>query len=382
MDHESDSTILAGQVYPWCANLAAENLRRNLVRGGVGDDTIALLSQDDQTMQESNGTATPSGAETITEDGGASLRTTTPRPQSTYVAQSNAATYGQLNGRENGAGHHHSHSAGAGAGNSWADASGDAEDDVSYGDASPASGVVGANYTKPQPNRPQFDRESTRTVLLMNLPEGTTHADITNAVRGGMLLDVFLRTNERSAAVSFLYAAEARGFFDHVRKHDLYIKNKRIEIKWSDRQFTLPGHVASHIGKGASRNLVVHRYDGRHTEESVREDLDHIHNLVVVGVEFSNGSCHIKLNSVHNALYAKNCMMSRLKYKGTKIEWDVDECAQPYAPVAPKPRREVSQPKKAPAAANRFQLLNIDSDDDEDEITSTFQAKKSVGITA
>jgi hypothetical protein len=71
------------------------------------------------------------------------------------------------------------------------------------------------------------------------------------------------------------------------------------------------------------------------------------------------------------------------KYKGTKIEWDVDECAQPYAPVAPKPRREVSQPKKVPVAANRFQLLNIDDDDDdEDEITSTFQSKKSIGIAA
>lgn len=70
------------------------------------------------------------------------------------------------------------------------------------------------------------------------------------------------------------------------------------------------------------------------------------------------------------------------KYKGTKIDWDVDECAQPYAPLLPKPRREVSQPKKvSTAAANRFQLLNID-DDDDDEIASTFQSKKSVGITA
>jgi hypothetical protein len=192
---------------------------------------------------------------------------------------------------------------------------------------------------------------------------------------------VFLRTNERSAAVSFLHAADARKFFDHVRKQDMYIKNKRIEIKWSDRQFTLPGHVAGHIGKGASRNLVVHRYDGRHTEDNIREDLEHIHNLVVVGIEFLNGSCHIKLNSVHNAIYAKTCMMSRLKYKGTKIDWDLDECAQPYAPVAPRPKREVPPPKKAPAAANRFQLLNLD-DDDDDEVKSTFQAKKSIGITA
>jgi hypothetical protein len=58
--------------------------------------------------------------------------------------------------------------------------------------------------------------------------------------------------------------------------------------------------------------LVVHHYDGRHSEENIREDLDHIHNCVVVKVTFSGGNCYISLNSVHNAIYARNCMMSRL----------------------------------------------------------------------
>jgi hypothetical protein len=85
----------------------------------------------------------------------------------------------------------------------------------------------------------------------------------------------------------------------------------QVEVKWGDRQFTLPGHVAGHIAKGASRNLVIRRYDGRHTAEGIREDLDHIHNLVVIDIQFIGGSCYIKLNSVHNAIYAKQCMMSR-----------------------------------------------------------------------
>src|SRR4051812_41747406 len=114
-----------------------------------------LLSQDDQqTIQESNGAVATSQAETVTEDGGASLRTTTPHPQSTYMAQSSPAVYARHNGKENGGGV-------AGNTASWADTPGDAEDDdVSCGEASPSSGVVGANYTKPQPNRPQFDRDS------------------------------------------------------------------------------------------------------------------------------------------------------------------------------------------------------------------------------
>lgn len=73
----------------------------------------------------------------------------------------------------------------------------------------------------------------------------------------------------------------------------------------------MPGHVAGKVAMGASRNLVIRRYDGRHTEENIREDLDHIHNLVVIKVEFHGGNCYVSLNSVHNAIYARMCMMSR-----------------------------------------------------------------------
>jgi len=71
------------------------------------------------------------------------------------------------------------------------------------------------------------------------------------------------------------------------------------------------------------------------------------------------------------------------KYKGTRIEWDVDECAQPYSVLQSKPKREpVTTTRKVSAPApNRFQPLNLE-DDEEDEITSTFQTKRSVGIAA
>jgi hypothetical protein len=73
------------------------------------------------------------------------------------------------------------------------------------------------------------------------------------------------------------------------------------------------------------------------------------------------------------------------KYKGSKIEWDVDECAQPYPSVpALKARKSPPAPKKAATTmANRFQLLNMDDGDEEDdEIATAFQAKKPVGIAA
>lgn len=103
-------------------------------------------------------------------------------------------------------------------------------DDDDEGDENVTNGVVGATYVKSQnqSQRQQYERQATRTIQLLNLAEGTTHADITSAVRGGMLLDVFLRTHERSATVSFLHAEQAKKFFEFVRRHDLYIKNKRV----------------------------------------------------------------------------------------------------------------------------------------------------------
>ena len=76
--------------------------------------------------------------------------------------------------------------------------------------------------------RPQFDKCAKRTVLLSNLPEGATHANVVDAVRGGMLLDIYLRTHDRAASVSFLEEAHAQEFYRHVKRHDLYVRGKRV----------------------------------------------------------------------------------------------------------------------------------------------------------
>lgn len=123
-------------------------------------------------------------------------------------------------------------------------------------------------------------------------------------------------------------------------------------------------------------------------EQSIRDDLGHIHNLVVVSVSFTNGDCYISTNSVHNALFARTCMMSRARYKGLRIEWYPDECA---GPIPHPPRRQLQQQDRSPpwrhaaaaaAAAeqqqqqpkkpaqtqlsNMFGVLDIDDDDDDD----------------
>ena len=59
-------------------------------------------------------------------------------------------------------------------------------------------------------------------------------------------------------------------------------------------------------------------------------------------------------------------MMSRATYKGMKIEWYPDECAQPLPKLHHPPRKEnTSAPsKKLNPMVNRFQMLNMDGTED------------------
>ena len=76
--------------------------------------------------------------------------------------------------------------------------------------------------------RQQYAKNSQRTIQLSNLPEAATHAEIANVIRGGMLLDIYLRSNDRVAAISFLEEEHAKAFFHYVKRNDLYIRGKRV----------------------------------------------------------------------------------------------------------------------------------------------------------
>lgn len=72
------------------------------------------------------------------------------------------------------------------------------------------------------------------------------------------------------------------------------------------------------------------------------------------------------------------------KYKGSKIDWDVDECCQPLErPSHVNLRKDPVPLKKGSgnSVANRFHLLNLD-EDDEGEVSPAFSSKKPVGIAA
>ncbi|EQB50889.1 hypothetical protein CGLO_09628 [Colletotrichum gloeosporioides Cg-14] len=333
------------------------NLRRNLMRGGVTEDTLAVLTSDESQCQEDD----QKHASQVPDpsSGGAPDYVYKPSQKITAATRVPNGDY------------HGGHSDGGSIKQDWADTE---VHDISELCISPTetNHQQGSSHQDKdqKPSRPQFEKSATRTVLITNLPDGTTHADVTAVIRGGQLLDIFLRTHDRSVQVSFLHSAEARDFLEHARRHDLYIKHKRVEVRWSDRQFILPGHVASKIGIGATRNLVIRRCDPNLTEKGVRDDLEHIHNLVVVRVSFRSGSCHIGTNSVHNAMFARTCMMSRYKYKGSRIDWDVDECSQPLEKFQyPRaPAQSLSTKRPFDPMANRFELLHLDDDDEDEDV--------------
>ncbi|KAL8849009.1 MAG: hypothetical protein Q9221_005970 [Calogaya cf. arnoldii] len=207
-----------------------------------------------------------------------------------------------------------------------------------------------------------------RTILLLNLPDLATHKDIVDVVRGGQLLDVYLRTQDRSASVSFVDGPAAQAFLSYVKRNSVWIRGRKLSFEWSERQFYMPGHVASKIRIGATRNLIIRNVKPTITEERLREDLDHIHNLVIISISFSDGNVYLSLNSIHNGLFARTCMMSRSMYRGMKIDWYPDECALPIPKMEHMARKEMAPaPKPKPnSMVNRFQMLNMDEDATED----------------
>ncbi|EEU43298.1 uncharacterized protein NECHADRAFT_47215, partial [Fusarium vanettenii 77-13-4] len=216
-----------------------------------------------------------------------------------------------------------------------------------------------------------------RSVRLFNLPSGVRRGDITAVIRGGPLLEVYLRPKEHTATVSFVYGDDAAAFLERAREHGLRILNTPIPVQWNEQQFILAPHVCHQISRGATRNFVIRNRNPNLTEESIRGDLAHIHNLHVLKVEFFRDACYISTNSVHNAIFARNCMMSRLEYKGSRIEWAADECAQPprnlptqtqgSRPVMVSKRNFSSGSVSSNKATNRFQVLDMTDDDDDDD---------------
>ena len=91
------------------------------------------------------------------------------------------------------------------------------------------------SYPVPTPttDRPFYQRIEQRTILLKNLSDRVTHKDLVDVIRGGAILDLYLRLNDRSASISFLEGTAAQTFLARARRNDIYIHGKRVMLKTS-----------------------------------------------------------------------------------------------------------------------------------------------------
>ncbi|KAG0127693.1 hypothetical protein HOY82DRAFT_613093 [Tuber indicum] len=208
------------------------------------------------------------------------------------------------------------------------------------------------------------DSAGNRTLFFSRLPEKVTYTSFLGAIRGGMVVDAWMKPGDHCGSISFLHSQSAEAFYRYAKKNDVYIDGRRVNVEWREqaRQFVVLPNILRQIHSGATRNLHLKNIPPTLTEARLRDDLDHIANLSIEKIEFdkTRNSVQVNLNSVCVACFARTCLKSRAYYKGTKIEFGADECAKSLPDLkAYKPKQE---PKVKPERkiSNRFDALALD----------------------
>ena len=101
------------------------------------------------------------------------------------------------------------------------------EEDVSW---DPELDKEDISLSTSRAEKKRYAREEQRTIIVRNLSDRMTHKDIIDIVRGGVLLDVFLRSNEHTASISFVEGSAAQNFMNHVKRNDVYVHGRRVCI--------------------------------------------------------------------------------------------------------------------------------------------------------
>jgi hypothetical protein len=224
----------------------------------------------------------------------------------------------------------------------------------------PMDEVQGDRYEEDYDESLERDGQD-RTIIIRGLAPFTTLADLAGIIRGGIVLNMHIRSRDRAAIVSFVDPMAAEKFIMHSRRNDIYLKGKRLQVAWAERQYSLPAYVSRQVQqKGVTRNIVVRFAKKEMTEQTIREDLEHIHKLEIVKIITTCNHIFISTNGIELAITARHCMRSRLTYQGTRIEFFEDECDQIIPVLEKKIFKKQTHEFGRPATmsmANRFALL-------------------------
>lgn len=145
-----------------------------------------------------------------------------------------------------------------------------------------------------EPTTTQNNGTPLRTLYFSGLSARTTYRDLLSVIKGGKLLGVNLRS-ERSATATF--ADGAADYLAWVKRNDIYVQGKRVEVKWAEHQYQLNDYINNKLANGATRNILIRSaVEKGLTEAQIREDMEHIHNLVIIDVTFRHGHAYVSQN--------------------------------------------------------------------------------------
>ncbi|EXJ58054.1 hypothetical protein A1O7_05477 [Cladophialophora yegresii CBS 114405] len=197
-----------------------------------------------------------------------------------------------------------------------------------------------------------------RSLVLTGLPPDTTLQRLAKLLKGGAILQMHLSKRHDSAHVSFVDPIAAESFLEYVQTNEIYIQGKKVTASWDKQQRFIKPYLAKLIAfSGLTRNLVIRFAKEEWTAQSIREDLEHIHQLEIVDSFFRNGHAYLSLNSIQHALTARTCMHSQLKYKKLRIDSWPDDCAQPLPNATIKQPQYLQPVQPAAVHRNRFAPL-------------------------
>jgi hypothetical protein len=67
-----------------------------------------------------------------------------------------------------------------------------------------------------------------RSLVISGLPRDTALRNVATAIRGGMVLEMYLRLHNSSAHVSFVDPTAAHRFLEHAKSNGVYILGKKV----------------------------------------------------------------------------------------------------------------------------------------------------------
>lgn len=74
------------------------------------------------------------------------------------------------------------------------------------------------------------DSGGNRTLFFTRLPEKVTYSSFLETVRGGLVVDAWMKPSDRCGSISFLHPQSAEAFYRYAKRNDIYIDGRRVSF--------------------------------------------------------------------------------------------------------------------------------------------------------